>query len=147
MAAFKVEGLSDLEKQIDAIGQLHNDELINDMLKAGAEEARKCWIDGIRKFDHISTKIITEKNMITHVTATRPKRNKFGRLCFVYPAGKEERPWGDVRNAAKAFFQHYGYQGKPGDRFVDDIEKKAEENAVPVMTAVFEDFLKEYNKK
>lgn len=123
MAAFKIEGLAELEKQIDKIGQLENDELINTMLKAGAEESRKCWVDGIRKYDHISTKIITDKNMITHVQTTRPKKNKFGRLCFVYPAGKENRPWGDVRNAAKAFFQHYGWKNKAGDHFVDPIEK------------------------
>lgn len=138
MAAFKIEGLAELEKQIDKIGQLENNELINDMLKAGAAESQKCWIQGIKNFDHIDT-----FNMITHVQATRPKKNKYGRLCFVYPAGTHKRPWGSVRNSAKAFFQHYGYQGKPGDHFVDPIEKKSEEMAVPVMTEIFEKFIKE----
>lgn len=146
MAAFKVEGLAEIEKQIEKIGQLNNDELISDMLKAGAEESRKCWVDGIRQYDHISTRIITEKNMITHVKATRPKKNKYGRLCFIYPAGKEDRPWGDVRHAAKAFFQHYGFNGKPGDHFVDPIERKSEQAAVPVMAKIFDKFIEKYNK-
>lgn len=153
MGLFKVDGLDDLMKAVDKAAQLNNDELINDMLKAGSKIAITEWTKEIRSRDLISTPDkITKKNMIANVASTRPKKNKYGRLAYIYPQGEEIRKKSNVRHAAKAFYQHYGYfnvrTGKrvPGKFFVDTIEQRVESLAVPVMTKIFEDYMKSITK-
>lgn len=143
MPIFKVEGIEDLERIIEKTGQLNNDELINSMLKAGSEIVRQEWVKEIRSLDLIET-----HNMINNVGSSKPKKNKFGRLTFIYPQGEEIRKKGSVRNAAKAFYQHYGYMNVrtgrrvPGKFFVRTIEKRAENLAVAEMTRIFENYMK-----
>ena len=43
-----------------------------------------------------------------------------------------------VRNVEKAFILHYGRSNMKGDRFVDEAERIAEENAIPAMQEVWE---------
>lgn len=151
MPVFKVEGIDELVAIVEKTGQLNNDSLINDMLKAGSEEVRKEWVKEIRSQDLISPGPIGKYNMISNVASSRPKKNKFGRLTYIYPQGSEPRKKGSVRNAAKAFYHHYGYVNHltgrrvEGRKFVDKIEERAEKAAVPVMTKIFEDFIKSIN--
>jgi hypothetical protein len=154
MPLLMVDGLDDLVKLVDHAGQLHNDQLVNEMLKAGSEIVRNEWVKEIRSRDLISTPSnITKKNMISNVASSRPKQNRFGRLTYIYPQGEEIRKSGKkVRHAAKAFYQHYGYfnvrAGKfiPPKNFVTNIEKRAERLAVPVMTKIFEDYMNSITK-
>lgn len=151
MGLFKIEGIEDLEKAIEKAGQLYNDQLINEMLKAGSEEVRKEWVKEIRARGLISPGPITKKNMIANVASSRPKQNKFGRLTYIYPQGVQIRKKSNVRHAAKAFYQHYGYwhvrakRHIEGKFFVTDIEKRSEKAAVEVMTKIFEDYMKSIN--
>lgn len=137
MASLKVEGLEQFSDSITKMAQFENDELLNNMLIAGADKVKKEWIDGITRHNHIDKRI-----MIAKVGRTKPKKNKYGRICSVYPKGEEKRARGNVRNAAKAFWIHYGSQGRPGDRFVTEIEVKAEPESTAAMEKVLDEFTK-----
>lgn len=152
MPLFKVDGLDDLCRVVEKAGQMNNGELIDAMLKAGAEKVEDEWIKEIKAQDLISPGPVGKYNMITNVGQSRTKKNKFGQIKYIYPQGEEPRKKGSVRNAAKAFYQHYGYDnvltGKhhEGKFFVDKIEQRAEKAAVPVMNKIFEDYMKSIQK-
>ena len=57
------------------------------------------------------------------------------RCAEIYPLGKDSH---GVRNAEKAFILHYGRSNMKGDHFVDNAERIAEQNAVPVMQEIWE---------
>lgn len=152
MPLFKVDGLDDLMKTIEKAGQLNNDQLMNEMLNEGGKVVEEEWVKEIRSLDLISPGPITKKNMIANVKGSRPKKNKHGLIKYIYPMGEEKRDRGNVRHAAKAFYQHYGYfnvlTGKrvPGKFFVDKIEKRAENRAVQIMQKIFEDYMNSIQK-
>lgn len=152
MPVFKVEGLEELSAVVEKAGQMQNGELIDAMLKAGAEVVEKEWVKEIKAQDLISPGPIGKYNMITNVKQSRTKRNKFGQLKFIYPQGSEPRKKGPVRNAAKAFYQNYGYDnvltGKhhPAKNFVNKIEERSEQQAASVMAKIFENYMNSIQK-
>lgn len=152
MPVFKVEGIDAVVAMVEKAGQMNNGELIDEMLKAGAEIVELEWVKEIKAQDLISPGPIGKYNMITNVKQSRTKKNKFGQLKFIYPQGSEPRKKGPVRNAAKAFYQNYGYDnvltGKhhPAKNFVPKIEARAEKQAASVMAKIFEDYMKSIQK-
>ena len=52
----------------------------------------------------------------------------------IYPQGRDHK---GVRNAEKAFVNHYGASHRKATHFVDDAEKQSEEPAVEAMAAAW----------
>ncbi len=137
MAKFSVNGIDSLAADLKRLGQLDNDELIADMLDAGAEIVADEWIHGIleaTKPDGRST-----GDMVRSVAPTKGIK-KIGGVSAkeIYPQGKDRK---GVRNAEKAFILHYGKSGQAPTRFVDAAEEAAEDKAVSVMEDVFNNYL------
>ena len=115
MAKFSVNGIDSLAADLKRLGQLDNEELVSDMLGAGAEVVAEEWIHGI-------------------LEATKPDVS----AKEIYPQGKDRK---GGRNAEKAFILHYGKSGQAPTRFVDAVEEAAEDKAVSAMENVFNNYL------
>ena len=107
MAKFSVNGIDSLAADLQRLGQLDNEELVSDMLGAGAEVVAEEWIHGIleaTKPDGRST-----GDMASSVAPTKGIK-KIGDISAkeIYPQGKDRK---GVRNAEKAFILHYGKSG------------------------------------
>ncbi len=139
MAKFSVNGIDSLAADLKRLGQLDNEELVSDMLGAGAEVVAEEWIHGIleaTKPDGRST-----GDMASSVAPTKGIK-KIGDVSAkeIYPQGKDRK---GVRNAEKAFILHYGKSNadQPPTHFVDAVEESAEDKAVSAMENVFNNYL------
>lgn len=140
MARFRTEGLDDLIRDMEDLGE-HMGEISEEMLMAGAEEVAQSWKDAIRKHNIIDT-----ASMLNDVYyPRRPKTIRGIKQIDIYPQGmsapvftgkdgKTYRRSGLIRNAEKAFITHYGVRNRTGKRklstykiqptyFVDDADE------------------------
>ena len=152
MATFKIYGLVELQSEIARIAEMDNGKLAKQMLKAGSKEVINEWKKVAEERHNKHT-----GHMKRETNTTNPKKNKYGRFTLTYPMGKEARVRHGVviqmRDAAKAFYQHYGYRNPwlggrfvPGDRWVDIVEMRAAPKAEKAMQAVWDDYLKKTSK-
>lgn len=125
MAKLDTSGLNELINNLSNFAEDFTD-MKEDMLSAAGEILVDEWKDGIKRFDHVDT-----GDMLESVKAKRLK-NEDG--VEVFPQGKDKK---GVRNAQKAFVLHYGWSNYKGDRFVDDIEDKAEEKATEAAEEIY----------
>lgn len=143
---FVVHGLLELRRQMADIAELHGGEIANKMLRAGTKDVLDTW----RKISfqrHVLT-----GDMYRSIESSAPKKNQKGRFTVTYPRNYVERTRKGklvkVRNAEKAFYNHYGFYNVlfktyvKGSRFVDDIDKISEEKSDVTMQKVLDDFIK-----
>lgn len=141
MGLLHVEGIDDMTRMLDKISALDEGKVVEDMLKEGAKDVEKAWTDNIIKRDYRDS-----RKMLLKVNTGRVKKNQWGRFNTTYPFGVHVRRWGKVRNAAKAFYLHYGFPGYTGTRWVDDVEKDASKTAPDTMQKVFDKFIEQKGK-
>lgn len=150
MAVFKISGLAALQKQIAEIAELDGGKIANEMLKAGSKEVADTWTK-VSRIKHYRT-----GEMVKGIKSSRVRKNKRGRFTVTYPYGEETRirrgKVVKIRNAEKAFYQHFGYYNVlvgryiPGDRFVDEIDRIAEPKANKTMQDIWDNYLKQKGK-
>ncbi len=135
MAKCSMSGFDELAADLKKLEQLDNDELVGEMLDAGAEIVVREWKNGIQKT--IKTK--RSKGELLESIGTGKGIEKIGGVSAktIYPIGKDSK---GVRNAEKAFILHYGKSGQTPTFFVDDVEAAAEDEAVEAMSDVFNNF-------
>ncbi len=135
MAKCSMSGFDELAADLKKLEQLDNDELVGEMLDAGAEIVVREWKNGIQKT--IKTK--RSKGELLESIGTGKGIEKIGGVSAktIYPIGKDSK---GVRNAEKAFILHYGKSGQTPTFFVDDAEAAAEDEAVEAMSDVFNNF-------
>lgn len=135
MAKCSMSGFDELAADLKKLEQLDNDELVGEMLDAGAEIVVREWKNGIQKT--IKTK--RSKGELLESIGTGKGIEKIGDVSAktIYPIGKDSK---GVRNAEKAFILHYGKSGQTPTFFVDDAEAAAEDEAVEAMSDVFNNF-------
>lgn len=127
MARFEAEGLDELIADF----QQHKDLLdivAPEMIRAGADVIADAWRDAITKHGLIDTGEMIKAVQATCIVTADTKK------AIVYPTGKDSK---GVRNAEKAFVNHYGASNKDATHFVDDAETQAEEPAVDAMAGVW----------
>ena len=131
MALFEAEGfdelVADLKKNADLL-----DSAAPDMLQAGAAVVADAWRDAIQSHGLIDT-----GDMLDSVAPSNLVNSSTEKKIAVYPQGRDRK---GIRNAEKAFINHYGASRRKATHFVDDAETKAEGPAVEAMAAVW------YNK-
>ncbi len=152
MAQFKISGMVELQKEIAAIAELDKGEIAKKMLKAGSKDVADSWYQKFEAWHDKHT-----GHLKRSIKTSRIKTNKLGRFTLTYPMGEEERIRRGkpvkVRDAEKAFYQHYGWTnnltGKfvPGDRIVDLIDIRAEKLATKTMQSVWDEYLKQKGSK
>lgn len=131
MALFEAEGfdelVADLKKNADLL-----DSVAPEMLQAGAAVVADAWRDAIQSHGLIDT-----GDMLDSVAPSNLVNSSTEKKIAVYPQGRDRK---GIRNAEKAFINHYGASRRKATHFVDDAETKAEGPAVEAMAAVW------YNK-
>lgn len=130
MALFNGEGFDELLADL----KQHGDLVLTaapDMLQAGAAVVADAWRDAIRAHDLIDT-----GDMIDSVGPSDVVNTSSEKKIAVYPQGRDRK---GIRNAEKAFINHYGASRRKATHFVDDAETKAEGPAVDAMAAVWFD--------
>lgn len=127
MARFEVKGTDELARALDDLGGRTGD-LARSMIAVGASKMLASWVDKIKEHGHVDTGAMWKS-----VKSGKVKND--GVLSVeTYPQGKDKK---GVRNAEKAFILHYGWKGKAGSHFVDEVEEQGGEEAVQAM----EDFM------
>ena len=128
MALFEAEGfdelVADLKKNADLL-----DSAAPEMLQAGADVVADAWRDAIQSHGLIDT-----GDMLDSVAPANLVNSSTEKKIAVYPQGRDRK---GVRNAEKAFINHYGASRRKATHFGDDAETKAEGPAVEAMAAVW----------
>lgn len=132
MALFNGEGFDELLADLKQHGDLVST-AAPDMLQAGAAVVAESWCDAIRAHDLIDT-----GDMIDSVGPSDVVNTSSEKKIAVYPQGRDRK---GIRNAEKAFINHYGASRRKATHFVDDAESKAEGPAIDAMAAVWYDKL------
>ena len=132
MALFNGEGFDELVADLKQHGDLIST-AAPDMLQAGAAVVADAWRDAIRAHGLIDT-----GDMIDSVAPANLVNTSSEKKITVYPQGRDRK---GIRNAEKAFINHYGASRRKATHFVDDAETKAEQPAVEAMAAVWFDKL------
>ena len=105
----------------DLITDLENNweqasEIFDEMLGIAADESEKSWKAAIDKHG-----LVASGDMKDSVKSDMNKKAAGGlKIVTTFPRGKDKR---GVRNALKAFVNHYGSKRNNATHFVDDIEK------------------------
>ena len=130
MARMSTQGLDDVFRELGRLGQQARP-LAEKMLQAGAMEVAKGWRQAIDEVGLVKT-----GEMRASVAPSKQIKTEGDALYVeIYPQGKDSR---GVRNAEKAFINHYGSQRVKATRFVDKAEEYGESMAVPVMAEIWE---------
>lgn len=127
MARFEAEGFDELLADF----QQHKDLLdaaAPEILQAGANVIADAWRDAIRKHGLIDTGEMLESVRAFDTETSNTKK------AVIYPAGKDSK---GIRNAEKAFVNHYGTSSIKATHFVDDAENEAGGPAVDAMAAAW----------
>lgn len=129
MAKLSINGLELVTDELIRIGNV--EAVANRMLKRGAEVMKSSWKKAIKKHD-----LIDSHAMIDSVGYSRKTEKETGvKSVEVYPKGTDER---GVRNAEKAFVNHYGSSSISATHFVDDALEEAEPLVEQEMAAELE---------
>lgn len=137
MAKFSVSGIDGLAADLQRLGQLDNEELVSDMLDAGAEVVVDEWKKGIRSTVKANGRSTGEMEQSVSASMHIKKVNDIS-TKYISPSGRDNK---GVRNEEKAFILHYGKSGQAPTRFVDAVEESAEDKAVSAMEDVFNNYL------
>lgn len=130
MARFDTSGLDNVLREMEAAGELVG-ETADEMLLAGAQVVSEEWKRAAREAGLVDTGAMIQS--IGY--ARRPKDSgDVGeiRKVDIYPQGEDER---EIRNAEKAFINHYGTSRLKATHFID----RADERSAPRVQAAFEE--------
>ena len=128
MATLNWQGLDELYDEISRAGEQAG-EVAQQMIQAGANEVVKAWKTAISQHGHVKTGDMQKS------VGFKIKQKNGMRFAEIYPQGKDRH---GVRNAEKAFILHYGRSNLRGSRFVDEAERIAEAEAIPVMQEIWD---------
>lgn len=139
MARFETDGLDDVIDTVLRLGEAGK-EVGDDMLLAGAEQSKQAWGQAIANHELVDTGA-----MFRSVGYARKPKNVGGiRTIDIYPLGKDRK---GVRNAEKAFIQHYGSSRIKATHFVDEADEAAGPMVQTVMEQVFDHYLEKEGLK
>lgn len=136
MAKLMFSGLDEIAAELSRMGE-GADKVTDKMLRAGAEEVAKGWRKAIDEVGLVETG--TMKNSVAPAKGT--KSDGGTKFIEIYPQGTDKsghHKGKGVRNAAKAFYNHYGTSRISATYFVDKAEKHNEKTVVPVMQAIWD---------
>ena len=136
MARLDVTGMEDTIREMQRLGQQSGD-AAKAMLQVGAEKVKSGWRAAIMYHELVKT-----GEMLGSV-GYKPPKEVGGMLSVdIYPQGVDSK---GVRNAEKAFINHYGASRHPATRFVDDAEKMGTAMAIPAMEEAWGEFVETGN--
>lgn len=139
MARFDTSGMDDIIDAVLRMGEA-GEEIGDEMLLAGAEETKQAWGQAIADHGLVDTGEMFES--IGY--ARKPKDVGDIRTIDIYPRGKDSK---GVRNAEKAFVNHYGTSSRKATHFVDDADEAAGPRVQAAMEKVYDNYLEKEGLK
>ena len=140
MAKLRIDGLDDVENQLQKLSKNLQGKAVVNMLKAGGEVLRAAWVEEINEYHHVRTGAM-EKS----VGVTNMQLDSNGVYVTVYPMGTDSHR---INNAQKAYILHHGrnpnkrgHKAIKGDRFVTKAERAAKESALAAMQQVLNEYV------
>ncbi len=134
MARFDTSGMEDILDDMKRLGELTG-ETADEMLMEGAGEVKECWKTAINRAGLRDT-----DDMINSVGYPRkPKTAGDIRQIDIYPQGTDRK---GVRNAEKAFIQHYGTSRIPATHFVDVADEMSGPRVQEAFERIWDNHLK-----
>lgn len=134
-------GLDELIKDMKRLQALSGEAAMN-VIRAGANELQRGWLDEAKRFRHIHT-----GDMVKGISYSKPKDKGKGLQADVYPMGygrprgkKKER----TKNNVKAFVLHHGRDGKrpiKADKWVEAVAENAGPKAQEAMADTWGKFI------
>lgn len=134
MANITITGLDELIRDMDEMREAVT-EMMEETINEGEKILVLSWKTAIKKYGHIDTKA-----MIGSVGPNKSTRGKY--RTEVYPQGKDQKK---VRNAEKAYINHYGKSSKKGTHFVDEVERDAELKIEASELKIYDSYLAKHN--
>ena len=142
MAKLEYSAVDDVLESMNALAEGVRRNVIREVVMAGAEKYGELLKQEIQARHHVVT-----GSMENNVRPGKYYETIGGGFTYVYPQGGDSR---GIDNAKKAFIINYGRGGKrtakTGDRFITDLQKRAEDPVQAVMAAKFDECMKEYTK-
>ena len=133
MARFDTSGMDGLIADLNHMEQ-QTGPLAEAMTMAAAEIIKGCWQRSAEEHGLRDTGA-----MIESIGYPRAPTNFGDALGIdVYPQGKDSK---GVRNAEKAFVQHYGTGRVPATYFVDDADAYSEEAVPDALQAIMDEYI------
>lgn len=133
MALLTIKGMDDL---YDAWRKLEKDAdpLATAMVQAGAEVVKAAWKEAAEAHG------LRDTGAMIDSIGFNAKPESFGgtKEIEVYPQGKDKK---GVRNAEKAFIQHFGSTRVPRTGWVDTAEEWASDDALDAMENIYNQYL------
>lgn len=139
MPELKYDGIKDVIKEMVALGE-RTGEGAHRMLRAAAKRMKSEWLETIDRYDFIKSREMRDKVGYPR----KPKEVADVLSIDVYPQGKDSKT--GVRNAAKAFYLHYGNSNMDATHFVDHIVSSSSEEIEQLMIKTWQEFLDEKMK-
>lgn len=133
MARFDTSGMDDLINDMIRMGQ-NTGPMAEAMTMTAAEIIKRCWQRSAEEHGLRDTGALIES--IGYPRAPTNFGDALG--IDVYPQGKDQR---GVRNAEKAFVQHYGTGRVPATYWVDDADAYSEEAVPEALQAMWDEYL------
>lgn len=135
MARFDTSGLDELIADMMRHGQ-HTGPVAEEMVNAAVEEIAAAWKESAEAHGLRDTGA-----MIDSIGSPEPIQNIGGALARdVYPQGKDAK---GVRNAEKAFIQHYGTSRIRPTYWIDDADEASESAVQERLEAIWDRHLAE----
>lgn len=133
MARFDTSGMDDLLADMQRMGE-NTGPVAEAMTMAAAEVIKGCWQRSAEEHGLRDT-----GDLIASIGYPQAPTNFGDALGIdVYPQGKDRR---GVRNAEKAFIQHYGSSRTPATYWVDDADHYSEEIIPDVLQGMWDEWL------
>lgn len=134
MARFSTTGLDELIADMRRLGE-ESGQLADEMLAAMAAEVQAAWKEAAEEAGLRAT-----GDMINSIGFKRkPQTVNESKFIDVYPLGKDSK---GVRNAEKAFIQHYGTSRISSTYFVDRADDLSGPTVQHVAEAKWDEYLK-----
>ena len=132
MVTLDSSGFDDLIRELER-ANLGNGQLAEAMVEAAADEIRGAWREAVQSHGLIDT-----GDMLESIGFPGPIK-KIGDVLYqdVYPQGKDRK---GVRNAEKAFINHYGRKNLKPTYFVDDANSRAEPRVAERLNKMWDDY-------
>lgn len=132
MAKLTIQGLDSVIADMKRLGELEG-ETADKMLTEGAKIVAEEWKNAIKQAGLVDT-----GDMLNSVRPSKPKTSKDVRNIEVFPQGKDRK---GVRNAEKAFVNHYGTSRIKKTRFVDKANAKAEPRVIAAYERIWNEHM------
>lgn len=134
MARFDTSGLDELLADMKRHGELIG-ETADKMLMAGAEEVKNAWESAIEMEGLVDT-----GDMLKSIGyARKPKTAGDIRVIDIYPQGKDRK---GIRNAEKAFVNHYGSSSIDATHFVDIADEMSGDWVMQAYERIWDEYMK-----